>query len=1569
MASSSPQWDSRHRAFIPPSQLQQLRRDASPPSHAFQAGSPTPPSTLAMTPSSPSPSPALAPAPPPAHGHSRSSSFFSLFKSGPGDPATQPARPASVVAEDPSRPSPPQGRRPSLEDRRRAPPPATPTSPSGQQAQGQLHPEIRSVVQLTLAHAHKIYCSGPLVRRIEQLPDGNAPARDDGWRDVWAQLGGTTLSVWDMHEIEEANRAGKEVPPTYINITDAFVRVLGAVNMPATPARPAQRYTNIVTVNSAGSNLLLFSCPDAPSLVAWASALRLAAWEKARLEEIYSAHLIRITLNDGRDAHSPLVRGRSEGWVRVRLAGQTDWKRLWMVVSAATSPHDPSADTASTTTDAAGGSGSGPQRKRRISALFGAAPADAPAGDRAGIAFFAAQKGKERKRPVLTLADVSQAFAVYPERPELINRSTLMKVEGTIGDEDVAGTMRGREGWALIMPELEPGFSQAREMLKWLISIHDAFGLYGRPREYAWDPRNPASLMFAYPIGPRREMLFLEREAAESMDPREDRTSQVRAQLHRILAQRMREQGALPPAPAHAPSNGPSKLANRLPPIAAGESPVEEERAPGGLPQLPPLSFSDDGGADALPARHPGRLSAITERTERDGPAASLRNGSILEGSILGSPVDAVSALPPRRSSEDTFARSVTPGAPSRAGSAKPTPSIAPSASFSGSLAEPAAPSSDVHGALQREITGLLGGPPESSVGWSQTSVNAPASTAPSPPPAPSAARSPLFDSSAPLPPQTASPEQISARAHDAPTSSPTPQDASPVSQGISPSFTRRAMSPRTQSMSPEPAPAPSPLPAAERPSSVQRTASPAGSFGSNMFSAMAASPLTPGTPSAGSNRLSTPAASQNDGARMGALKAPSPTAQASSASNQAPMLPSRSDDGHATMLRDAAGVLYYMQQFEQGGSPPRHQPPPRMRGAPPVSEDEEDEDGEEEESSETPPRPPPQLALRASGVRASAVGVGLDRRPTGARAAPSSNAGNRSLVDRQHDAPTSSSPPSSRLAPRPYQLHENMADEAADALAALSYLEQDEPPTTTYASSPPPRTALASAHQQPTIVEPPEERAGTPSSESQYRSSFAPSKKAMARKAKTEAQQAAHSAAVTRPGRTNGRPQRARKAGAWGDSSDEEEEDEEDEDEEVDSDGEPTGTSAPPSGPQSASGHAPPGRALYGNAPREPSPLAGAHERPPRTLPQARVRVRAAGSYEGEEQPYAPQPRRAVPDQYARSAYDDAHGAPALTTHAPVPTVPKTIWNQVLDPNRPPGALPESNSNTRDTFVQLEAPEATMTKAFTPHGLLSVGLQDKQDRSAKKQEELARETGAALVNVPNKPPPPQTGLLGAITGYERERKREGGVGAALTEREREKRLAEERQRKLDDFQRQQLEQMAQGGSMYGAQAGSPFGAYPAAAAMMNPMMMGMNPMMTGYMGFPGMMPFGNPQHMFAAQQAQQAYQHAMMNFSQAGSQVGGDGAGAGGVNPMMTGGSFDPRMSMMPMLNPMMTGGMGMSPMGMMGMNPMGMQMAGAYDPRFAQMAPPMDGGMGVQQSPAGGALSGDFGGTLSFC
>ena len=106
---------------------------------------------------------------------------------------------------------------------------------------------------------------------------------------------------------------------------------------------------------------------------------------------------------------------------------------------------------------------------------------------------------------------------------------------------------------------------------------------------------------------------------------------------------------------------------------------------------------------------------------------------------------------------------------------------------------------------------------------------------------------------------------------------------------------------------------------------------------------------------------------------------------------------------------------------------------------------------------------------------------------------------------------------------------------------------------------------------------------------------------------------------------------------------------------------------------------------------------------------------------------------------------------------------------------------------------------------ALAPHGLLQTGLQNQQQRSAAAQEASARENGGPLVQLDPKAQGPQGGLVGAIANHERDRKREGGIGATLTERERERRASEARQRDMDHMHQRH-------NSGYG---GSPYGAYP----------------------------------------------------------------------------------------------------------------------------------------------------------
>lgn len=57
-------------------------------------------------------------------------------------------------------------------------------------------------------------------------------------------------------------------------------------------------HLNVFSLNTAGSNLIFLSSSTEKEASMWAGAIRLAAWERSRLEEIQSAHLIRSQLTD-----------------------------------------------------------------------------------------------------------------------------------------------------------------------------------------------------------------------------------------------------------------------------------------------------------------------------------------------------------------------------------------------------------------------------------------------------------------------------------------------------------------------------------------------------------------------------------------------------------------------------------------------------------------------------------------------------------------------------------------------------------------------------------------------------------------------------------------------------------------------------------------------------------------------------------------------------------------------------------------------------------------------------------------------------------------------------------------------------------------------------------------------------------------------------------------------------------------------------------------------------------------------------------------------------------------------
>jgi len=445
------------------------------------------------------------------------------------------------------------------------------------------------------------------------------------------------------------------------------------------------------------------------------------------------------------------------------------------------------------------------------------------------------------------------------------------------------------------------------------------------------------------------------------------------------------------------------------------------------------------------------------------------------------------------------------------------------------------------------------------------------------------------------------------------------------------------------------------------------------------------------------------------------------------------------------------------------------------------------------------------------------------------------------------------------------------------DALTAYSFL--DQPPSPNMPTEPLPRQAEVTKINEPAVMN---------QAPQTYPSTFGVNKKTQERKMAAQAQAQAHQEAMSKPGRVGGAKKGLKQAGqrhAWADDESEEEEEEEEE-EDVEDDERVIRPAPSPQG--SAAAQAEP-----------PLQLAGAG------LPYSRM---SQMSLSQQQQPT----RQSMFNSHLGTQHDDNRSGGATSSgsyDAPI----------------------QQQQQQRNTFVNLSQDQpGAMTTVFQPQGLLQAGAQDKAERSAKQQEAMARAEGTHMVSVDSKPPPPQAGLLGAISAHERDRKKDGGLGATLTERERERVQAERRQREEEAMriqQQQQMQQMQaqmmQGQPPQWGGAGMPFNPMMwqqmQMMSMMNPQMM--MPMFgaggaqspgsqVGHGVTPGgsMGGHGSPEafaaqqqaQMMAAQAAQQAYLQAMSQHGGGGSMMGGEGGGMpGSTSPPMGMMPFNPFMSM----------------------------------------------------------------------
>ncbi|OZJ06199.1 hypothetical protein BZG36_00977 [Bifiguratus adelaidae] len=366
------------------------------------------------------------------------------------------------------------------------------------------------VLKLYESFNAKVYMGGYLMKQNDITPEGK-PFNDRNWSKWYVELCGPILSFWDAESVSGVVSGKDEasILPHYTNITDCQIAVIG--DFPD-PYRIQPLRTNVFALNTAGANRFYLSCPDQATLNQWISAIRLASFEIAKLHEIYTRCLCtnsHLPLLSG--VHSPLsdpssaissalsnlhatfkevlvttTSGQFEGHVQARLMGKTDWQKYWLVITSDQGPGK-----------LASGKGS-------LSSIFSGTKKTPPRSKTSGFAQCFLYANRKSKEPIVTITAVHQAYAVYPETPQLVDKATIFKLEGNMlnsqspqsssfqqnSPSSFDGFGQQSSGFLLLMS------SSPREMASCLVTIWNAFQLYGRPQQLLDSAADPRSLIF-----------------------------------------------------------------------------------------------------------------------------------------------------------------------------------------------------------------------------------------------------------------------------------------------------------------------------------------------------------------------------------------------------------------------------------------------------------------------------------------------------------------------------------------------------------------------------------------------------------------------------------------------------------------------------------------------------------------------------------------------------------------------------------------------------------------------------------------------------------------------------------------------------------------------------------------------------------------------------------------------------------------------------------------------------------------------------------------------------------------
>ncbi|OBA22968.1 hypothetical protein METBIDRAFT_37759, partial [Metschnikowia bicuspidata var. bicuspidata NRRL YB-4993] len=337
-------------------------------------------------------------------------------------------------------------------------------------------PELVPILTLLSSQTHRRYHEGTFMLYSDLNGDGNPADRE--WREVYGILTGNQLAYWDAASLARFKDSPEQLfqtssKPNYLNFTDAVFNAMKVL-----PAAKLQM-ENVLVVLTTLKNRYILQFKKLAHLQEWTVALRLARFEYLALQEAYTGALLSargLRLSDIRTILAP-KRFNHEDWVKIRYGSGMAWKRCYAVI-------EPS------------------QTKKKLFIP--------------GRVLLFESENTKKKGLVGIITSATLVSAVYPQLPLFIDKSTIMQLEGSVNfkprsvkpsKKDEANS---QETSLFLMPEQHssvPGFDT---LIRFLIPLYDAFGLYGRPQRLNADRTDPDSLVFGLPTLPHVHYLNLD---------------------------------------------------------------------------------------------------------------------------------------------------------------------------------------------------------------------------------------------------------------------------------------------------------------------------------------------------------------------------------------------------------------------------------------------------------------------------------------------------------------------------------------------------------------------------------------------------------------------------------------------------------------------------------------------------------------------------------------------------------------------------------------------------------------------------------------------------------------------------------------------------------------------------------------------------------------------------------------------------------------------------------------------------------------------------------------------------